>query len=743
MPHYRHPSATRGRRLLLPLIATCVAVPATAEERTLETVTVNATRNPDFNLGQPDGSTPATVYKVEREGMALFDTPGGTNPLTAVAEMPGVKISTLDAYGLANIQGGQKGMRVRGEVNGHGIVGTVEGLSLSGPGPGPGGLYLFDKENIERIEFAQGPVSADRGSLFNTSGALNSRLRWPTAEAGGQVNVAGGTENFRRLFVRADSGELPTGTAFFVSGSSTAANKWRGEGDSPNARENFETGIRQQLGDLRVSLFYARNDMSQHNYKALTAAQASDLKQYRGYDYATAATSSDYYDFNRQDFLNQAAIGEIAYAFSPDTRLTVRPYYAKEEGYYLYANNAQVLKWLFDHETYGVSSELATRFGETGVKFGYTWTNAEPPSPPTTRKQYNVSGGQLVFNGWNLLSKVVDAHEFETYYVTGDHRFGALNLNGSLRYVNETLPGIDAYNTAGTTGVAWDVSAEDALARATRNAARSVTSRELHTLLPQVGAAYALTPAVELRVNAGQTYGAPSFDVFNTAPSGSVTRSQQYWDRVKPEIATGIDVGARLSFADGYLEPTLYYTRSRNKAFAVYDSASAAAVSQNIGTTQASGLQLAGGWTASSRLQLLSTLSYSRSVFTENPQTAANATLSVDGRQLPDVPKLMANLGAVWRYQGFSVAPMAQYVGPRWATSNYDYRVAGYWLADLTVGYQQPTAYGKWTANLGVMNLLDRRYIGQVSTSELTGNNTSIYYPGAPRTVFASLGATF
>lgn len=730
------------RRGLAAGVAVCLSGLAVAQEQTLDTVTVSATRNQDADLGKPDNSSPATVYKVEREGMALFDTPGGTNPLTAVAEVPGIKVSTLDAYGLANIQGGQKGLRVRGEVNSHGVVGTTEGLSLGGPGPGPGGTFLFDKENVERVEMAQGPVSADRGSLFNTSGVLNTRLRWAADKAGGEFTLSAGTENFRRLFVRADSGELASGTAFFASASSTAANKWRGEGDSPNARENFEGGFRQRLGDLQVSLFYARNDMSQHSYKTLNAAQAADLAQYRGYDYSSAPGTSDYYDFNRQDFLNQAAIAEIVYAFSPDTRLTVRPYYAREEGYYLYANNAQVFKWLFDHETYGLSSELATRLGDTGLKFGYSWTSAEPPGPPTTRKSYTVSGNQLVFAGWNLLSKVVDPHEFENYYVTGEHRFGALNLSGSLRYVSQKLAGIDAYNTAGTNNASWDISAEDALSRATRNASRSVSSRTLTKLLPQFGLSYTLSPAVELRANIGQTYGAPSIDVFNTAPSGSVTSSQQYWDRIKPEIATGIDLGARVSWSDGYFEPTFYYSRSRNKAFAVFDPASNAPVSQNVGSTQAMGLQLASGWTASNRLQLLSGLSYSRSVFTDNPQTAASTTLYVDGRQLPDVPKLMANLGAVWRHEGFSVAPMAQYVGPRWATSNYDYRVPGYWLADLTLGYSQKTSYGKWNVNVGVMNLFDRRYIGQVSTSEITGN-TNIYYPGAPRTVYASIGASF
>ena len=50
--------------------------------------------------------------------------------LLILADLPGVKITPVDAYGLNNMQGGQKGMRVRGEVSTHGVCGTVEGLSL-------------------------------------------------------------------------------------------------------------------------------------------------------------------------------------------------------------------------------------------------------------------------------------------------------------------------------------------------------------------------------------------------------------------------------------------------------------------------------------------------------------------------------------------------------------------------------------------------------------------------------------
>ncbi len=735
----------RLRPLALALLAAFTA--AQAEETLLGTVTVQATRNPDVELTRPDSSTPATIYRVERETMRLFDSPGGSNPYTSVAELPGVKITTVDAYGLNNMQGGQKGMRVRGEVSTHGVSGTVEGLSLNGPGPGPGYLFLFDKENIERIEFAQGPIAADRGGIFNSYGALDSRLRWPDAQAGGELNVSIGSSDFQRFQARADSGVLASGTSLFVSTSSSSADKWRGEGEGPASRKNLALGIRQELGDLRLGLLYAQNDQAQHNYKALTYTQARDLDHYRKYDYGTSPANADYYDYNRQDFRNQAVIGDIRYRFSGDTSLTIKPFYAQEKGYYLYAGSAanQALKWLIDHETYGVSSEFATRLADTDLKFGHSWTSTAPPGPPTARQQFQIVNGKLVFQQWALLSDLVDRHEFNVFYASAQRRFDALTLNGSLRQVRETLPGIDAYKAgSATAGAAWDVPLEIAIAKASKDPVRSVSSRSFDKLLPQLGASYAFSPAVELRINAGQTLGGPSFDAFNQAPAGGIMRSQQYWDQLRPEVATGVDLGLRLRFDDVYLDPTLYYSRSRDKAISVFSPTTNTVYSQNIGKTEASGLQLAAGWTASNHLQLLSAFSYSRSTFIDDVRTTGGALLPVAGKQLPDVPRVMGNVGAVWRYGKFSAAPMLQYVGPRWATSTYDQRVPGYWLADLNLGYSEKAAWGRWTAALGVMNLFDRQYIGQISTSEVnTTANGAIYYPGAPRTVVASFGLKF
>jgi iron complex outermembrane receptor protein len=696
---------------------------------------------------EPERETPGTRYRVGGEAMKYFDNPGGANPYTAVAEIPGVKVTPVDAYGLNNTQGGQKGLRIRGEVSTHGAAGTVEGLSLNGPGPGPGPLFLIDKENIASIGLAQGAMSADVGGLFNTYGAVDMQLLWPRAQAVREISLAAGSENFRRLHARLDTGELATGTAFFISASSTEADKWRGHGQAPGNRDNVELALSQKSGPFSANVFVVHNEQSQHNYKALTYAQARDLNKYRDYDYTDNPASADHYGYNRQDFSSDALIAELSYALSPATTVSFRPYYAKETGYYLYAGTTatQVLKWLIDHETYGFKSELVTLAAGTEYKFGYSWTSTEPPGPPTTRKQYQIVNGRLVFQQWAQLSELVDRHEFSNLYGVATHRSGPWTLQGGARYAREVLPGIDAYNAGNATaGATWDVSADAAIDRATKNAARSVDSRSFGHWLPQVGVGYQVDPRVELHANLGRNIGSPSLDAFNQALSGAIVNSEGYWQQLRPELSTNLDLGARLRFGGLTLDPTLYYSRSKDKAVRIYSAESNSAWSQNVGNTRAKGFQLAAGWMANDSLRIFGAYAYSRNYFAEDVRTAANKVLDVTGKQLPDVPKNMANLGLAWRTAGWTVAPMLKYVGERWATTDYTEKVGAYTTVDLTLAREGKSSLGSWEASLALMNVFDKKYIGQVVTSEVnTTANGAIYYPGAPRTLVAKLDFKF
>lgn len=727
-----------------------------ADDPTLTTVVVTAEAAAEAAVTGSTGT--GSQFQVNGAGMILWGGPGATNPYKAVSGMPSVNTQSADAYGLSNLPGGTKGMRVRGELATHGAMGSVDGIPLGTVNPGPGYLWAFDADNLSAVILQQGAVSPDQTNLFTTQGALDSRLRWPGAQSGLHVSQALGSSNFTRTRARWDSGHLSGGGALFVSASHTAAEKWRGPGNAPAARNNFAVALVQPLGDVEIKVMATHNDMRAHHYRALTYAQALNLDTFRNDDFdavssATATQAVNYYDYNRQDFTNWSVLGEIAWKLSERASLVVKPYYLNEEGYYLEGQtNGRVRQWLVDHAWYGFTSEYQTRFAGVSLKLGYWLQSTEPPGPPTAWKTYtpNAAGDLTGAVTWSILAKVTDRHRFDSAYVVADRQFGGLKLEGGVRYLNETLPGIAAYNTTGIGNVSY----EQALAQSVGViASRSADSFSLDAWLPYLGLGYSFTPAVSLKASLGRNYGAPSFDIWPVFQQSAATflingvTAQDLWRTLKPELSEALDLGLRVGLTRVWIEPTLYLARFHDKKVQ-YDFDGAGplpAYSSNVAETRAWGAQLVGGWNPLSGLNLFGGVSWNRNEFTENLPVAGAANLQVEGKQIPDVPVWQANLGATWSKGAISVSPVMRYSGVRYGDTEHTQRIPGYTTADLNLTWQARLSVGKLAVSLSALNLFDREYIGVIRSDyyQLLSGGSAIYYPGAPRTGVAKISLDF
>ncbi|WP_295383806.1 TonB-dependent receptor [uncultured Thiodictyon sp.] len=723
----------------------------------LGTVEVSADAPTGANVSLP--SDTATVYEVGPAGVQLWGGAGATNPYRTASGMPGVNAQTPDAYGLTNIPGGVKGMRVRGELSTHGGTGTIEGLSLTGIGPGPGYQWLFDAENFAAVSLAQGPIAPDRLAFYTTSGALDTRLLWPQEQLGFQINQTVGSFALNRTFARVDSGRLPDGTAFFVSGSVTDADKWRGPGATPAGRQHLEAALSRPLGERgNVKIYAAYTDMQMDNYRALTYAQTRDLGTYRFYDFADTATTNPlqaatYYQYNRQSFKDWAIFSELSWKFGEATEVVFKPFYVNEEGYYLDGTSTgKVRQWLMDHDWYGATLELTTRLVGTDLKVGYWWESMDPPGPPTAWKMYtpNASGSLAGPVAWTILADVAQRRRYESFYAIADRQIGALQVQGGLRTVSDTQPGLHFYDTTGL----GDVSYDQALAQSKGViAGRSVAPITMNEVLPFLSMAYELSPRVLLRTALGRNYGAPSFDLWPVYQSYYAVfkargiTANQLWQAMRPETADAVDVGMRLTFERGWLEPTLYYARYYNKSVA-YDPDGAGPLvpfSQNVGQSRGWGVQLTGYWRPLAGLDLFGSLSYDNNQFVEDLPLFTGGTLAVSGLQLPDVPLWSAKVGATWSRGAFAVSPVVRYTDSRYGDTQHTQQVPGYTTVDLTLRYQHRIPRGMLTASVTCTNLFDAQYIGFINASYYQTFDTSsaYYYPGAPRAVVAQVSLAF
>lgn len=703
--------------LLAGLLLTSV-VAAQEAGSVLPTVAVSVTQaKPEL---QRIGTGPGVPHEVSTEGVALWGAAGGAQPYSAVALLPGVKSVQLDAYGMVSRIGGNKGMRVRGIAAWHGANGTVDGLTLSNINPGPGYLQMFDVENVAGVSLAQGPIAPSRAGLFTTAGALDTAILWPQAKLGGSVSGAAGSDAFARYALRADTGSMGAhDVRLAASASSTHGNLWRGPGTSQ--RNNALVAASTQLDAWALRVLVVQSTISQNSYRALTASQAKDLRHYRdvGWDEAPVAGSyQSFVGYNRQHFENQALIGEADYQASPDTLWRFKAFHFDEDGASLDGTMTnKVREWLIDHVGDGVSADVSTRLGGMGLDAGYSLTSMVPPGPPTAQRFYAATASGLSWTsatasssnqGWTTLTDVTGRHEIQTLYALASQEWGAWKGAAGVRYFQERLPSLTEYNKVGVgeldPSAAIDASAGPVIA---------VEGGTVRKWLPWAEARYAWTPGVEGRVTVGRNLGAPSFDIWNSnfkgLPASQQARAQALWSALKPEVDDAVDIGMQVDGAQGYVAPTLYYARIRDKSVTVYDPSVGMTYGQNIGKGHLVGLEVAWGWQGWRGWSLFGSGSYTRAVFDEDLQTNSSTTLAVKGKQFPDTPQWMGTVGAQWQSEATKAGPVLRYMGGRYDDSVHTNRFGGYTVLDLNAERSWRVGRVQWVGKLSVLNVADKR----------------------------------
>ena len=78
----------------------------------------------------------------------------------------------------------------------------------------------------------------------------------------------------------------------------------------------------------------------------------------------------------------------------------------------------------------------------------------------------------------------------------------------------------------------------------------------------------------------------------------------------------------------------------------------------------------------------------------------------------------------------------------RYDDSVHTNRVGGFTTFDLNMAYTWKAIWGKLDFGLSVLNVFDRKYIGQIYAGDLTTGDIG-YHPGTPRTVIGKLSILF
>jgi iron complex outermembrane receptor protein len=249
-----------------------------AIEEDLSEVVVSATRIRAIGIV---GDQNAPKSRVSLTGEYLDKQLSGQSVFQALNQIPGVSFTNSDPFGSA---GGN--LRIRG-FDGSRVSVTFDGVPLNDSG----NYALFtnqmlDSELIDRVDVNLGTTDVDSPTASATGGTVAYRTRRPSEEFGGQAVVTGGDFNYKRGFVRIDSGAFgPWGTKAFVAGSYQNYDKFKGPGELE--KKQFNAMLRQDFeNDNFISLAFHYNVNRNAFYRNATAANFAAF----GRDYENLAS---------------------------------------------------------------------------------------------------------------------------------------------------------------------------------------------------------------------------------------------------------------------------------------------------------------------------------------------------------------------------------------------------------------------------------------------------------------------
>jgi len=733
---------------------TTTTTPGTGNVPTTEvTVTAQKPKEGSAAAGTGNGfverkqNETANQETVTKEAIALVGGPGQTNILKALDLLPSVNFQSSDPYGFVF---SPISMRIRGQ-QAISLGTMIEGIpvwAIQQPGPR---LDTFDLENFQSITLYPGAAPPDKGlGGMNTAGAIDIGILKPSSTFDATIKQSFGSFDLLRTYARIDSGKLPTGTAFFISGSTTSADKWKGEGDAPEYRDHLSFGVTQEFSPfVKAELYADYNNQNLYSYRALTYAQSKDLSLYSRYDYNQALTgiaSKDvnYYGFNYTQQKDFNTMGTLSITPTATTSITFKPYYWYEDksawagvtsipGISGTTNGGD--DWENKFNRYGGVLEYKTLLADTTVKAGYWY---ESFNLTTIDRYFNLQNGGLVYN--RTLDPSPDGRGIinSPYVRVQRDFFKDLHIDAGVRYMDMKMPGETAI-----------------LSYTGPNAHLNYNSRTNEKWLPYVGASYSLNSETSVYGNYGRNYAFPqswpnllsNYIASQSAYTKAGESIQYLANQIKMGTSDNYEMGVRYNNKRFSIIADVFYSAYQNKLFSVYDPTSGQSIPQAVGDERVYGAELALGLNVIDNLRAFGSISYNKSQIESNIPTGATTFVAANGKEAPDTAPILAKIGATYDLYGVNITPIVRYVDARYGDVLNLQRVSPYWVEDLYVNYKLPPSYTSFvylkeaTVGLAILNVFNERYISAITAFDYSQSGS--YMVGAPRAFALTYMAKF
>ena len=743
-------------RVTYTVLSLVAATTLMATPLSVEKIVVNSSVEDDTGMFLADSNASAkqNSQSYTQKSIATLSTQANMNPYTVIQFSPSVNFTPVDQAG-SNEPAYHDPIRIRAKSqSGPGGVYMINAMPISS-NPG-GGKQMLDMENIASIDLHKGYLSVDKNLGFSSLiGKIDMNILEPKRKFGVNVSQSVGSDKFSKTFLRVDSGKVGDLSAF-GSISYLQNDKTKGEGNLK--RVNGMVGLSYEPNSsFKADIYAIRNNDEHHNYDSLSYAEATNLGTYFSKDFAatkpTSANDTNYYDWNKQKFDTTAFMADITFKPTADDKITLKPYYKKDEGDYWFSKPSKnlVINWHMEHDLYGAVAAYEHTFSqELKSKIGYWYHKQLPPGPPNDQKKYKVNAsGDLQYAGYGILADT-EYHTLQAPFVELSGDISKFHYAAGLQYQTFTIGAIKSYTgTTAATSQDHDI----AIATSTLDTWASVNAKTFNTFLPSLYLAYDLQQSSSIYLDYSRTYGFdvnlfPTYVSNRAAFVGKGVSLQTLWNDLELETSDNIDLGYKTEIGAITMTPSLFVSFVNNKQANIYDATYGVSYPANVGKALGYGAEFAANGAITESLEFLVGLSYNKYSFTQDFQSSPTASTSIKGNQLPDAPEFMAKGALSYYVDRWTFTPSARYSSSRYGDVANTQKIDAYTLVDLDVAYKLKTFFGSKEPLFRVTatNLTNEKYISTIISADnaLSADGTaSTYQTGAPFGIYASLNLKY
>lgn len=680
-----------------------------------------------------DGLLEEIVISARKRDENLQDTP------VSVSAIGETKLARLQAQEIGDIQNSVPGLTLHvGDASNAVVyvrgVGQIDSLAFADPGVG---IYLddvylgraqgsfLDVYDVARIEVLRGP----QGTLYGRNtigGAVKFVSKEPDDELGGQVEVAAGNYEQKRVKARAN---VPLGDTVFMKAAIAyvgrdgyAENSVTGSDDGDKESLSWRLGLKADLSDT-LSLSLNADQSEDDADTSRTPNRETSVFGLASESDEPFEVDADFNDVNRLKTMGFS--GTLTYDVSE--ALSIKSISAYREMSYethldLDATSLPLFGVFVDQDQDQFSQEVQfTYVGENGVDFvgGLYYL-----------REHDITMSGIFGPAIAFVSNSINDQRNRSYAAYGQTDFplgDKLTLTAGLRYTHEkkSFDRIQEFFGAETPLVppigegvrVTDVSVEETW----------------NNLSPKIGLSYQVDEAHMIYASASKGFKSGGFD----GRSNSASEAVPY----EPETMWAFEMGSKNSLAGGRasLNIAAYYNDYSNlqlSSFVADDAGAFSALFTNAGEATIKGIELEFAARPVEPLNISAAVSYMDADYGE--YVGPDGADISDERALVNAPEWTLFLAVDYDIELASGAFITLHGDASYRSKTYPtvssseiLAQAGYGLLNAQVSYQ--SAGERWELFAGVKNLTDREYRSHgFDLSDSLGYQLGYY--GAPRT---------